>query len=89
MIGPQAQVGKLAGDSIFVQIDLANVANRTGSIEAPAAVTISGTAGEACWVSGSYTATVTLSDAVTIQAGAGVETASAGSSDGVVAKPQE
>jgi len=89
VIGPQAQVGKLTGDSIFVQIDLANVANRTGSIEAPAAVTISGTAGEACWVSGSYTATVTLSDAVTIQAGAGVETASAGSSDGVVAKPQE
>lgn len=89
VVGPQAQVGKLTGDSISVQIDLTNVMSRTGSMEAPAAVTISGTAGDACWVAGSYTATVTLTDAVTIQAGAGAEAASAGSSDAVVAAPQE
>ena len=43
-----------------VQVDMSNVDGRTGSVDAPATVTVTGTAGENCWVLGSYTLTVTL-----------------------------
>lgn len=87
VIGPQAQVSRLTGDSISVQIDLTNIANRTGSMEVPITASISGSPGDACWISGSYTATITLIDAAAMQAGA--DAASAGSGEALVAAPQE
>lgn len=88
VIGPQAQVGRLTGDSISAQIDLVNVTNRPGSVEVPVTATISGSAGEACWIAGSYTATITLVDAAAITANA--DPSSGGSSEAVVAAaPQE
>lgn len=60
LAGPDAQVSKLTGDSVTVQVDMSNVDGRTGSVDAPATVTVTGTAGENCWVLGSYTLTVTL-----------------------------
>lgn len=87
VVGPQAQVGRLTGDSISVQIDLANTPNRIGSAEAPVTAAISGSAGEACWIVGSYTAAITLTDTALVQANA--ETPSTGSAVGLVAVPQE
>ncbi len=87
VVGPQAQVNRLTGDSISVQIDLTNIQNRTGSMEVPITATISGSAGDACWIAGSYTATITLVDAAVAQANA--EASSGGSSEALVAAPQE
>jgi len=87
VIGPQAQVSRLTGDSISVQIDLTNISNRIGSMEVPITATISGSAGEACWIAGSYTATITLVDAAALQANA--DASSGSSSEAVVAAPQE
>lgn len=62
LAGPDAQVSKLTGDSVTVQVDMSNVGARTGTVEVPATVTVTGTAGEACWVMGAYTITVTMSE---------------------------
>lgn len=87
VIGPQAQVSRLTGDSIAIQIDLTNFSGRTGIMDVPVTATISGSSGEACWITGSYTATLTLTDSVTMQTGA--DPIPSGSSEGVAAKPQE
>lgn len=87
VVGPQAQINRLTGDSISVQVDLNNIPNRTGITEAPVTASISGSAGESCWIAGSYTATVSLTDSATQQTTA--EAASAGSSGALVAAPQE
>ncbi len=60
LAGPEAQVSKLTGDAVTVQVDMSNIESRTGSVDVPATVTVTGSAGEACWVLGSYTVTVTL-----------------------------
>ncbi|WP_322170082.1 CdaR family protein [Acutalibacter caecimuris] len=60
LAGPEAQVNRLTGDSVMVQVDMSNVEARSGSVDVPVTVSISGTAGDACWVLGSYTMTVTM-----------------------------
>ncbi len=86
VVGPQAQVSKLTGDSISLQIDLSNFAGRSGNMEVPLTASISGASGQACWIVGSYTATLTLRDGDSIQAGA---EPSGQSSMALVAAPQE
>ncbi len=62
LAGPEAQVSKLTGDSVTVQVDMSNMEVRAGMMEAPATVAISGSAGEACWVLGAYTVTLAIQD---------------------------
>ena len=87
VVGPQAQVSRLTGDSIALQIDLTNFSGRTGIMEVPVTAMISGSSGESCWITGSYTVTLTLADSVVMTAGA--DPLPSGPSEGVVAKPQE
>ncbi len=61
LAGPEAQVNKLTGDSVTVQVDMSNVAGRTGSVNVPATVTVTGASSDACWVLGAYDMTVTMS----------------------------
>lgn len=63
LAGPEAQVNRLTGDSVMVQVDMSNIEARPGSVNVPVTVSISGTAGDACWVLGSYTMTVTMRSA--------------------------
>lgn len=58
--GTEAQVARLTGDSVTVQVDMSNFDGRPGTMDVPATVVVSGTAGENCWVLGSYTVTVTV-----------------------------
>lgn len=61
--GPEAQVNKLTGDSVMAQVDMSNVTASSGNVEVPVTVSIPGSAGEACWVIGSYTMAVTITSA--------------------------
>lgn len=61
--GPEAQVNRLTGDSVMVQADMGNITASSGSVDVPVTVSIPGSAGEACWVLGSYTMAVTISSA--------------------------
>lgn len=61
--GPEAQVNRLTGDSVMVQVDMGNVTASSGSVDVPVTVSIPGSAGEACWVIGSYTMAVTIGSA--------------------------
>lgn len=87
LIGSDAQVSKLTGDSISVQLDLTNFADRTGSVEVPATIAITGSGSDSCWALGKYSVTVALSSkqsrAVMANNKADV------SSEAVVATPQE
>ena len=60
LLGPAAQVSKLTGDALMVQLDMTNVDAQAGSVDVPATVTLTGSAGEDCWVIGTYTMTVTM-----------------------------
>ena len=72
LAGPEAQINRLTGESVTVQLDMSNVTERVGSVDVPAAVSIAGSAGEACWVLGNnYTVTVDLADAQDTVATAG------------------
>lgn len=62
LAGPDAQVNKLTGDSVTVQVDMSNIGGRPGTVDVPATVTVTGTAGDACWVLGTYTVAVTMSE---------------------------
>lgn len=66
--GPEAQVNKLTGDSVMVQVDMTNVTASSGSVDVPVTVSIPGSAGDACWVIGSYTMAVTISSAQDVMA---------------------
>lgn len=63
LAGPEAQVQRLTGDSVMVQADMSNVTASSGTVDVPVTVTIPGSAGEACWVVGSYTIAVTIGSA--------------------------
>ncbi|RKJ41328.1 hypothetical protein D7X94_03295 [Acutalibacter sp. 1XD8-33] len=58
--GPEAQINRLTGDSVTVQADMSNIQARPGSVDVPVTVSVTGTSGEACWVVGTYTMTVTM-----------------------------
>ena len=61
VMGPEAQVTKLTGDSVAVQVDLSNFQNQTGTVNVPATVTLTSGTGDSCWVTGEYTVSVTIS----------------------------
>ncbi len=84
LIGSEAQVSKLTGDSLSVQADLTNFADSTGSVEVPVTITISSSGADSCWVVGKYTVSVSLSEQNAFQAEALPD-----SSDAVNAAPQE
>lgn len=69
LAGPEAQVSKLTGESVTVQLDMSNVPDREGSVDVPATVNIAGSAGEACWVLGSYTVAVDLTRSSQVENG--------------------
>ena len=58
--GPGAQISRLTGDSLTVQADMSNIQARAGSVDVPVTVAVAGAPGEACWVVGTYTMTVTM-----------------------------
>lgn len=81
LAGPEAQVTKLTGDSVTVQVDMSNVDWRPGNVDVPATVAVSGTPGEDCWVLGTYTVTVSIEDVST------AENSSAAGSTALAAAP--
>ena len=80
VVGPEAQVTRLTGDAVSVQVDLSNFQTATGTVEVPATVSLTGSMAESCWVAGEYTVSVNFSS-----------TASSGSSatGALAAAPQE
>ena len=93
VVGPEAQVAKLTGDSVAVQVNLTNYQDMTGTVDVPATVTLIGTAADSCWVTGEYTVSVTLSSSVataTARTAKAVESEKAEDDhDTFVATPQE
>ncbi len=61
VMGPEAQVTKLAGDAVSIQVDLSNFQDATGTVEVPATVTLTGSMADSCWVAGEYTVSVDFS----------------------------
>ena len=60
VVGPEAQVTRVTGDSISVQVDLSNFQNQTGTVEVPATVTLTGSLADSCWVVDEYTVSVNI-----------------------------
>lgn len=91
LVGSEAQVTKLTGESILVQIDLANFSDTTGGITAPATVALTGTGSDSCWVLGKYNVALTLQEeSTTVNAKAKTKNASGdNTADDVGASPQE
>lgn len=84
VIGPEAQVAKLTGDSVTLQADLTNFSDRTGMVDLPLSAGISRSGSDSCWVAGKYTAALSLTDKSAV-----LTDGSAASSDTLVAAPQE
>lgn len=84
LIGSDAQVANLTGDSVSVQADLTNFGDQTGSVSVPVTVAISGSGADSCWVVGKYNVTVTIVEKNVLQANAEGKTSGA-----VAATPQE
>lgn len=61
LVGPEAQVSRLTGENVAVTVDLANFQDRTGTVEVPATVTLTGSAAGSCWAAGEYTVSVNIS----------------------------
>lgn len=89
LIGSDAQVSKLTGDSISVQLDLTNFADRTGSVEVPATIAITGAGSDSCWALGKYRVTVVLASKQSRAVMLANNKAESISSEAVVATPQE
>lgn len=89
LIGSDAQVSKLTGDAISVQLDLTNFADRTGNVDVPATIAITGTGSDSCWVLGKYSVTVVMSAKQSRAVVANNKTAEDVSSEAVVATPNE
>ncbi len=83
--GSDAQISKLTGDSLSVQLDLANFGDRTGNVDVPATITISGSGSDSCWVLGKYTVSVLISESTS----AAADTLAVSASDTLAAMPQE
>ncbi len=85
VIGSDAQVSKLTGDSLAVQIDLANFADATGTVEVPVTVALTGSGSDSCWALGKYTVSVSISEKESVT----TDARAMPSSDALVATPQE
>lgn len=88
LIGSDAQVSKLTGDAISVQLDLTNFADRTGNVDVPATIAITGTGSDSCWVLGKYSVSVVMSSKQS-RAVLATNRAADASSEAVVATPNE
>ena len=71
VMGSEAQMAKLTGESISVTVDLTNKADSTGSFDMPAIVTFDGA--DSCWAYGTYMVSVTITDGPSAQANTGIE----------------
>ncbi len=85
VVGPEAQVTRVTGDSISVQVDLSNFQNQTGTVEVPATVTLTGSLADSCWVVDEYTVSVNIPG---VQAAAARTMRTESSEDDVAATPQ-
>ncbi len=85
VIGSEAQVSKLTGDSLSVQVDLANFGDSTGSVVVPVTVSVTGSGSDSCWVWGKNTVSAVITDKSTVQTDGRMLT----SSEALVATPQE
>ena len=77
LIGSEAPVGKLTGDSVSSTVDMTNYAEQTGIIEVPVTVTVSGA--DSCWSVGSYSVYVTITDKNAVPTTAKEESSAGGS----------
>lgn len=89
VVGPEAQVTRLTGSEVSVQVDLSNFQERTGTVEVPATVTLTGAAADSCWVVGEYTVSVNFSASTVQAAAARTFIAEEDESDNLAATPQE
>ena len=89
VVGPEAQVTRLTGSEVSVQVDLSNFQDRTGTVEVPATVTLTGAAADSCWVVGEYTVSVNFSASTVQAAAARTFTVEEDESDNLAATPQE
>ncbi len=89
VVGPEAQVTRLTGSEVSVQVDLSNFQERTGTVEVPATVTLTGAAADSCWVVGEYTVSVNFSASTVQAAAARTFTVEEDESDNLAATPQE
>lgn len=89
LIGSDAQVSKLTGDSVSVQLDLTNFADRTGSVDVPATIAITVNGSDSCWALGKYSVTVVMANKQTRAVVAANNKTESTSSEAVVATPQE
>ena len=89
VVGPEAQVTRLTGSEVSVQVDLSNFQDRTGTVEVPATVTLTGAAADSCWVVGEYTVSVNFSASTVQAAAARTFIAEEDESDNLAATPQE
>ncbi len=62
VLGPQSPLSRVTGDNLGVQVDLSSYAAQTGHLQVPATVSVAGESGGACWVVGSYTVTVEITE---------------------------
>lgn len=62
VMGTQAQMMRLTGESLAVQVDLASFSGQTGRLTVPATVSIAGTSADSCWVLGTYSVTLTIEE---------------------------
>jgi len=89
VVGPEAQVTRLTGSEVSIQVDLSNFQERTGTVEVPVTVTLTGTAADSCWVVGEYTVSVNFSGSTVQAAVARTFAAEEDESDNLAATPQE
>ena len=94
VIGSEAQVSKLTGDALAVQVDLANFADRVGSVEVPVTIAFTGSGSDSCWAFGKYTVAVELTQdtgerSVALANGSAAEGSSAAGDDDLAATPTE
>ena len=89
VVGPEAQVTRLTGSEVSIQVDLSNFQERTGTVEVPVTVTLTGTAADSCWVMGEYTVSVNFSGSTVQAAVARTFAAEEDESDNLAATPQE
>lgn len=90
LAGPEAQVSRLTGENVVVTVDLANFRDRTGTVEVPATVTLTGSAASSCWAAGEYTVSVNITQPPAVSAARMLARNPASSEEGgVAATPQE
>lgn len=86
VIGSEAQIFRMTAESLSIQMDLTNFADRSGIVEVPVTVSIIGSGSDSCWVLGKYTLSVELAERVFMMAAVQNDK---DSSKAFAARPQE